>query len=69
MANPVYDRMAEWVRYGMPPSHAPDIEVAEFGQQTATLPRDDFGNALSGIRLSQHAVATATSTGINVPGA
>jgi hypothetical protein len=32
------------------------------------IARDEFGNALGGIRLSQHAVATATNTGLNTGG-
>jgi hypothetical protein len=31
------------------------------------IARDFSGNALGGIRLSQHAVPTATNTGVNGP--
>ena len=31
------------------------------------IARDSYGNALGGIRLSQHAVPTATNTGENSP--
>jgi hypothetical protein len=34
---------------------------------SGVIVRDSFGNALGGIRLSQHAVATATNTGVNGP--
>jgi hypothetical protein len=65
VANAVFDHVADWVRFDVPPPHAPQIEVDALGAQISTLERDAFGNALGGIRLSQHAVATATNTGIN----
>jgi hypothetical protein len=66
VANALYDHLGEWVRYDVAPPHAPPIDVATLGPQISILTRDAFGNALGGIRLSQHAVATATNTGINI---
>ena len=47
---------------GTPPPSAPRIEVREAGPP-AVIARDAHGNALGGIRLSQHKIATATNTG------
>src|SRR5262249_26761147 len=58
------DHMVRWVKEGTPPPSAPPIEVKEAGPP-ATIVRDFRGNALGGIRLSQHEVATATNTGQN----
>lgn len=66
VANAVYDHLAGWVRADVSPPHAPPIEVETLAPQISTLKRDAFGNVLGGIRLSQHAVATATNTGINL---
>lgn len=62
--NAALDHMVDWVKRGIAPPAAPDIEV-DLG--TATILRDADGNALGGIRLSQHAVPTATNTGVNGP--
>ena len=64
------DGMASWIRDGVEPPIAPDIEVAAVGLPgwfTAEIARDSFGNALGGIRPAEHAVPTATNTGINGP--
>ena len=66
VVNAAYDHMLDWVRRNVAPPSGPDIEVASLGQQSI-LARDGFGNALGGIRLSQHAVPTATNTGLNTP--
>ena len=62
--NAALDHMVDWVKRGIAPPLAPDIEV---DLATATIARDADGNALGGIRLSQHAVPTATNTGVNGP--
>ncbi len=64
VSNAVYDRLVPWVTEGIPPSTAPPIEVISLGPPVV-IARDSFGNALGGIRLSQHAVPTATNTGTN----
>ncbi len=63
----VFDSVAEWVKRGVEPPHGADIAVVSLGEQISILARDSFGNALGGIRLSQHAVPTATNTGLNYP--
>ncbi len=67
VVNAAYDRMVEWVRHNTEPPHGTDIEVTNLGEQISVLARDSFGNALGGIRLSQHAVPIATNTGLNLP--
>jgi alpha/beta hydrolase family protein len=67
VANAAYDRMVEWVAHNVAPPHGAEIEVASLGEQISVLARDSSGNALGGIRLSQHAVPTATNTGLNLP--
>jgi len=61
----VIDNLVRWVKYGIPPASAPPIEL----DMTPPDPiaRDSYGNALGGIRLSQHDVPTATNTGLNLP--
>jgi len=58
------DHMVAWMNNGIAPPSGPDIETAGTPEVIA---RDGFGNALGGIRLSQHAVPTATNTGVNGP--
>ncbi len=68
VTNSAYDHMVDWVKHGVEPPIGPDIEVATLGTISgipSILARDEHGNALGGIRLSQHAVATATNTGLN----
>jgi hypothetical protein len=63
--NAAWDRMVDWVRTGAQPAMAPRIEF-----NGTAVARDDDGNAKGGIRLSEHAVATAYNgtgnTGSNV---
>lgn len=66
-ANAAYDRMVEWLIHNVEPPHGADLEVSSLAEQISALARDSFGNALGGIRLSQHAVPTATNTGLNLP--
>jgi len=62
----VLDNLLRWVKYGIPPASAPPIEIASMGPPVE-IARDSYGNALGGIRLSQHDVPTATNTGLNLP--
>lgn len=66
VVNAAYDHMVQWVKNNVEPPTGSDIELLSFGN-TSTVARDSFGNALGGIRLSQHAVPTATNTGLNGP--
>jgi hypothetical protein len=56
----VFDHMVRWVRDGVAPPIAPRITTVG-----NVIQRDDFGNALGGIRLAEFAVPTATNTGAN----
>jgi len=67
VGNAAYDHMVDWVKHNVAPPIGQDIEIATLGEQISTLARDSFGNTLGGIRLSQHAVPTATNTGLNFP--
>lgn len=58
------DHLVRWVKDDVAPPHAPDIELVTLGPP-GVIARDSFGNALGGIRLSQHSVPTATNTGLN----
>lgn len=62
--NALYDHMARWVKEGTPPPSAPPIEIVTENGKPA-IDRDSFGNALGGIRLAEHAVATAVNSGEN----
>jgi hypothetical protein len=62
--NAALDHLVRWVKDGTPPPQAPPIEVTTVGPP-AVMARDAAGNALGGIRLSQHAVPTAVNTGVN----
>jgi hypothetical protein len=62
--NAAFDHLVRWVRDSVPPPAAPPIETTAVGPP-AVAARDKFGNALGGIRLAEHAVPTATNTGLN----
>jgi hypothetical protein len=64
VTNAAFDHLVAWVKKGTAPPTAPDIETVE---TPAVIARDELGNALGGIQLSQHAVPTATNTGVNGP--
>jgi hypothetical protein len=50
----------EWVRNGTPPPHAARIEVVNGGTPEAEIKRDQFGNALGGVRSAYVDVPAAT---------
>jgi Alpha/beta hydrolase domain len=62
--NALYDHMARWIKDGTPPPAAPPIEIRNDGDRPA-IARDSFFNALGGIRLAEHDVATAVNSGEN----
>lgn len=66
VGNAAYDHMVDWAKHDIEPPSAPLIEVLTMGPPVVAA-RDSFGNVLGGIRLSQHAVPTATNTGVNLP--
>ena len=59
------DALVAWVRDGIEPAAGPDIVTPSVAPTSAEIARDSFGNALGGIRLSQHEVPTAANTGVN----
>jgi Alpha/beta hydrolase domain len=61
--NAVYGHLTGWIEAGTPPPTAPRIQLTSVVPAVAA--RDSFGNALGGLRLAQHAVPTATNTGLN----
>ena len=62
--NAAFDHLQRWVKDGTLPPSAPPIETSSAGPP-AVVTRDDHGNALGGIRLSEHAVPTGVNTGQN----
>lgn len=58
--NAAYAAMVRWVRDGVAPPIPPEIT-----RDGNDVKRDMYGNALGGISLAEHAVATATNDGIN----
>ena len=62
--NALYDHMTRWLKDGTPPPTAPPITVAADGERPYIV-RDAFFNALGGIRLAEHDVATAVNSGEN----
>jgi hypothetical protein len=62
--NAAFDHLQRWVRDGTLPPSAPPIETSSVGPP-AVVTRDERGNALGGIRLSEHAVPTGVNTGQN----
>ena len=57
--NAAYDHLERWTEGGTAPPIAPRLEWTT----PSTKARDAHGNALGGIRLSQHALPTAVNTG------
>lgn len=58
VANAAFADLTKWVDYGVPPPHAPRIEVSS----TGAIVRDRFGNALGGLRTPFVDVPTAAYT-------
>jgi hypothetical protein len=61
--NAVYGHLARWIEAGTAPPTAPRILLTSVSPAVAA--RDSFGNSLGGLRLAEHAVPTATNTGLN----
>jgi len=66
VAHAALDHLTAWAMSGVAPPTAPGIEIAVMAQPSTAV-RDDFFNAQGGIQLAQHAIATATNTGVNLP--
>lgn len=58
VANAAFADLTTWVDHGVPPPHAPRIDVTS----TGSIVRDSFGNALGGLRTPFVDVPTATYT-------
>lgn len=63
VARAAFDHLTRWISKGTPPPTAKPIEVIP--GNPISIARDSYGNALGGIRLAEHEVATATNTGFN----
>lgn len=60
-----YDHMIKWITVAdYAPPVAPQLDF-DMSTTPPTLRRDEHGNALGGIQLAEHAVPTATNTGVN----
>lgn len=59
--NAAYEHMVNWIKTGQAPPIAPRLEWVS----NTVKARDEFGNALGGIRLPEHEVPTAVNTGDN----
>jgi hypothetical protein len=64
VANAATDHLVRWVTWNIAPPTAPRLNVVTLGPPVV-IARDNSGNALGGIRVSQFAVPTATNTGVN----
>ncbi len=62
--NSAYEHLVRWIRDDVPPPLADRIQLRRALPQVE-FARDEFGNVLGGIRLAEHAVATAKNTGLN----
>ena len=62
--NAAFDHLQRWVKDGTLPPSAPPIETSSVGPPAVAV-RDEYGNALGGIRLAEHAAPTGVNTGQN----
>jgi len=60
----VYDHIVRWMTANVDPPTATPLTILP-GGPPFVIARDSRGNALGGVRLSEHAVATATNQGVN----
>ncbi|MCM3768289.1 alpha/beta hydrolase domain-containing protein [Neobacillus niacini] len=66
VVNAAYEHLVRWIEDGIAPPKGERIKVQS--TSPVVIARDSNGNALGGIRLPQHAVPTATNTGMNSGG-
>ena len=62
--NAAFEHLVSWVRDDVRPPGADPLQVARMMPELE-FARDEYGNILGGIRLAEHAVATAKNTGLN----
>lgn len=59
-----FSHLVTWVKEGIAPPIGDPLQVSRIMPELE-FARDEFGNILGGIRLAEHAVPTATNTGMN----
>lgn len=62
--NAAFEHLVAWVSDDTAPPIAQPLQVARMMPEVK-FSRDEYGNVLGGIRLAEHAVPTATNTGMN----
>lgn len=62
--NAAFEHLVVWIKDGTLPPTAEPLQVAQMVPRLE-FARDNYGNILGGIRLAEHAVATAKNTGMN----
>ena len=62
--NAAFEHLVTWIRDDVPPPSADPLRLKRMMPQVE-FARDEYGNALGGIRLAEHVVATAKNTGMN----
>ena len=62
--NAAFEHLVKWIREDIRPPSAEPLQVSRMMPEVV-FARDEYGNVLGGIRLAEHAVATATNTGMN----
>lgn len=62
--NAAFEHLVTWIRDDVAPPTADPLQVAHM-MPRLEFARDEYGNILGGIRLAEHAIATAKNTGAN----
>ena len=62
--NAAFEHLVVWIRDDIAPPTADPLQLRRMMPEVE-FARDEFGNVLGGIRLAEHAVATAKNTGLN----
>ncbi|MDD9959562.1 MAG: alpha/beta hydrolase domain-containing protein [Gammaproteobacteria bacterium] len=62
--NAAFEHLVRWIKEDVRPPGAEPLRVARMMPEVE-FARDEYGNILGGIRLAEHAVATAKNTGMN----
>ncbi|TCO50375.1 hypothetical protein EV646_102449 [Kribbella antiqua] len=64
--NAMFDHVVRWVRQGVAPPSAPQLEITDFTTTPLTLARDQYQLARGGIRLAAVDVPIERNTGWNI---
>ncbi|MEX0964863.1 MAG: alpha/beta hydrolase domain-containing protein [Pseudohongiellaceae bacterium] len=62
--NAAFEHLVVWIRDDIAPPTADPLQLTRMMPEVE-FARDEYGNVLGGIRLAEHAVATARNTGLN----